>query len=118
MNKTILKGFLSIFAACVLFLGTGPSIAEGACGAAASSCKNCHEIQGKKKVNSQGAWHKEHGFADFCVFCHGGSTTATTKDKAHKGMIKPLENIEKSCSACHPDDYRKRAKKYNGGTNP
>jgi len=118
MNETTLKGVLSVFVAGILCFGTGPTIAEGACGAAASSCKNCHEIQGKKKVNSQGAWHKEHEFADFCVFCHSGNTTATAKAEAHKGIIKPLENLEKSCSACHPDDYKKQAKKYKGGTNP
>jgi len=114
MNQTAFRGLLSIFVAGILFAGTGPTIAEGACGAAASSCKNCHEIKGEKKVNTEGAWHKEHEFADFCVFCHGGSTTATAKDEAHKGIIKALENLEKSCSACHPDDYKKRAKKYEG----
>lgn len=112
MIGTMGKVTLSIIVTGVLTFGTMPTRAEGACGAAASSCKSCHEVKGEMKVNEKGSYHKQHAFADFCVFCHGGDTAATTKEAAHKGMIKPLENLEKSCSACHPDDYKKRAKSY------
>ncbi len=89
-----------------------PGTSQSSCGAAASSCKKCHEIKGEMKVESKGLHHTQHAFADFCVFCHGGSTSASAKEKAHEGMIEPLADIKKSCSACHPDDFEKRSAVY------
>ena len=86
--------------------------AESACGASTTNCKRCHEGQGEMKVNDGSAQHKQHAFGDFCVFCHGGDTKGKTKEDAHKGLRSPLEDTKTSCSACHPDDYEKRAAKY------
>jgi hypothetical protein len=33
-------------------------------------------------------------------------------EEAHEGMASPLADPKKSCSACHPDDFEKRAGKY------
>ena len=89
-----------------------PAPARAACGAAASSCKNCHEVKGEKRVNKTGAYHVQHAFGDFCVFCHSGNTAAGGKEEAHQGMVKPLADLEQSCASCHPDDYQERARKY------
>ena len=86
--------------------------AAAQCGTQASSCKTCHEIQGKLRVNTQGDWHVQHSFGDFCVFCHAGDTKAKAKAKAHAGMVKPLEDIGASCAACHESDCNTRAEKY------
>jgi hypothetical protein len=102
----------SIFLMFVAAFWVAPRISEGACGAAASSCKNCHEIKGEMKVNAKGDYHTQHAFGDFCVFCHSGNTAATNKAEAHEGMVKPLGNLEQSCASCHPDDFQDRAKGY------
>jgi len=64
------------------------------------------------RVNTKGAYHAQHAFGDFCVFCHSGNTAGTTRVESHQGMVRPLENLQKSCAACHPDDYEKRAVLY------
>jgi len=43
------------------------------CGASASSCKNCHEVNAKHPVNGSGDWHIKHAFGDFCSSCHSGN---------------------------------------------
>ncbi len=86
--------------------------ASAQCGTKASSCKTCHEIQGKLRVNTKGDWHVQHYFGDFCVFCHAGDAKATDKIKAHKGMVKPLEDVSASCAACHESDCNTRAERY------
>ncbi|MHB9145564.1 MAG: hypothetical protein ACYC5Y_09565 [Symbiobacteriia bacterium] len=88
--------------------------AEAACGASASSCKTCHEVQGKDPVAKKGDWHVQHAFGDFCEFCHGGVTKETTAEKAHQGMRKPLEDPQKSCGSCHAPDLAQRVGKYGG----
>jgi hypothetical protein len=95
-----------------------PGISESACGAAASSCKNCHEVKGEMKVNDKGDYHTQHAFGDFCVFCHSGNTAATGKAEAHEGLVKPLDNLEQSCASCHPDDFEKKAKGYGAVIKP
>lgn len=87
---------------------------EAACGASVSSCKTCHEIQGKLPVSKKGDWHSQHAFGDFCEFCHGGITKETTAEKAHQGMRKPLEDPQKSCGSCHAPDLATRVAKYGG----
>lgn len=82
------------------------------CGASVSSCKNCHEVQGKMKVNNKGAWHKQHSFGDFCEFCHGGNVQSQDKLKAHQGMEDPMADVKVSCSSCHAADLMDRAQKY------
>ncbi len=82
------------------------------CGTQASSCKNCHEVQAQDPVNTEGDWHTQHAFGDFCQFCHAGNVAATDKDAAHEGLIHPLGDPQGSCSACHPNDYQDSAQVY------
>lgn len=83
------------------------------CGSQASSCKNCHEVQGQKSVNNDGtAWHTSHAFGDFCYICHGGNNQSTDETEAHKGMVPPLSDIQASCIQCHPTDLQERAQVF------
>lgn len=87
--------------------------ANAQCGSQASSCKNCHEVQGEKPVNNDGtAWHESHSFGDFCYICHAGNQQATDKDAAHEGMVPPLSDVKASCQQCHAADLDERAQVY------
>ncbi len=87
--------------------------ANAQCGSSASSCKNCHEVQGEDPVNNDGtSWHQAHAFGDFCEFCHAGNVQATDKEGAHTGMEAPLDNIQASCGNCHAADLDERAQVY------
>jgi len=114
-KKTV---FLFLFAgmalviAASIFLATAPP-ASAQCGSQASSCKNCHEVQGQDPVNSDGTdWHQSHAFGDFCYICHGGNQQATDEDTAHQGMEDPLSDIQAACQQCHAEDLEKRAQVY------
>lgn len=90
-----------------------PQTANAQCGSSASSCKNCHEIQGQFPVNNDGSsWHEAHAFGDFCEFCHAGNVQATDEATAHTGMEAPLDNIQASCGNCHAADLDERAQVY------
>lgn len=89
-----------------------PRPASAQCGTAASSCKNCHETQGKMSVANNGDWHKAHAFGDFCEFCHAGNVQATVAEEAHTGMVSPFGDVKASCQGCHPGDYDKLAQTY------
>jgi hypothetical protein len=83
------------------------------CGSQASSCKNCHEVQGQDPVNNDGTgWHQSHAFGDFCYICHGGNQQSTDKDSAHTGMVSPLSDVKAGCQSCHPNDLMDRAQVY------
>lgn len=83
------------------------------CGSQVSSCKNCHEVQAKDPVNSDGTgWHQSHAFGDFCYICHAGNNQATDKIASHTGMVSPLSDIKASCAQCHPNDLQARAQVY------
>ena len=83
------------------------------CGSSASSCKNCHEVQGEMPVNNDdSAWHTSHAFGDFCYICHAGNQQVTDKGESHTGMVAPLSDIKASCMQCHPDDLQDRAQAY------
>ncbi|MCC6612844.1 MAG: hypothetical protein IT320_05150 [Anaerolineae bacterium] len=87
--------------------------ADAQCGSQASSCKNCHEVQGNDPVNNDGTgWHVSHAFGDFCYMCHAGNPQATDETGAHTGMVPPLSDVEASCVQCHPGDLEDRAKVY------
>ncbi len=103
-----LLGGLALF----LFL-TVPQSAQAQCGSSASSCKNCHEVQGEDPVNSDGTnWHEAHAFGDFCEFCHAGNVQATDKESAHVGLEAPMANVQVSCGNCHAADLDERANVY------
>lgn len=102
--------------------------ANAQCGSQASSCKNCHEVQGQLPVNNDGTgWHQSHAFGDFCANCHAGNVQATEAEAAHTGMVAPLSDLNANCAACHPSDLTDRGQVYAsilgvtldaGGTNP
>lgn len=107
----IVIGILLIIISGFAFVGVKPASAQ--CGSQASSCKNCHEVQGKDPVNNDGtSWHQSHAFGDFCYICHGGNQQATDQDTAHTGLVAPLSDIKASCQSCHPNDLQARAQVY------
>jgi len=86
------------------FLLMQPEQVNAQCGSQASSCKNCHEVQGEMPVNNDGTdWHQAHAFGDFCEFCHAGNVQSPVMDEAHLGMVDPLADVEAACSSCHGD---------------
>ncbi len=105
----LLVGMVLIVVGMVLAI---PQPAEAQCGSSVSSCKTCHETRGEDSVNTEGAWHTEHAFGDFCEFCHAGNVQAGDKAGAHEGLAEPLGDIAASCQGCHPNDLMERAEKY------
>lgn len=104
-------GFLLAFVAIPWLVTAQPAKAQ--CGSQASTCKDCHEVQGQMSVNADGTgWHQSHAFGDFCYICHAGNQQATDKDAAHVGMVSPLADTKASCQQCHPKDLDARAKVY------
>lgn len=109
--------FLTIFCAALALIGGAclatvlPASAQ--CGSQASSCKNCHEVQGQDPVNADGTdWHMPHAFGDFCYLCHAGNNQALDATLAHSGMVAPLSDIKAACLQCHPNDYEALAQGY------
>ncbi len=89
------------------------STVNAQCGSQASSCKNCHETQGKDPVNTDGTgWHQSHAFGDFCAMCHGGNSQSLDETAAHTGMVNPMSDIKTACASCHPDDLQAKAQVY------
>jgi hypothetical protein len=107
MTAAMLLLLISGFA----FAGIKPAHAQ--CGSQASSCKNCHEVQGQLPVNADGTgWHQSHAFGDFCYICHAGNNQAKDKAAAHEGMVDPLSDVQASCQQCHAADLQERAQVY------
>lgn len=107
----VFAGILVLIVAGIALAFAQPAHAQ--CGSQASSCKNCHEVQGQKPVNNDGKpWHQSHAFGDFCYICHAGNQQATDKATAHIGMVAPLSDIKASCQQCHPSDLQARAQVY------
>jgi len=103
---------LAIVIVAGIFLATATP-ASAQCGSQASSCKNCHEVQGEMPVNADGTgWHQSHAFGDFCYICHAGNNQAKDKTAAHEGMVAPLSDIKAACQQCHVADLDARAKVY------
>ncbi len=110
-SMPVLAGIVLIIAAGFWLATSTPARAQ--CGSQASSCKNCHEVQGEMPVNNDGtAWHSEHAFGDFCYICHAGNNQAMGAEEAHSGMVAPLADIKASCQQCHPDDLDEMAQVY------
>ena len=112
------KAFFLIFAGLAVLIALGIFLttatpASAQCGSQASSCKNCHEVQGEMSVNADGTgWHQSHAFGDFCYICHAGNNQATDKGAAHEGMVAPLSDIQAACQQCHVADLDARAQVY------
>jgi hypothetical protein len=108
----IFAGLALLFLAGSLLLLPVPK-ANAQCGSQASSCKNCHETQAQKPVNSDGtAWHTEHQQIDACVNCHAGNPQSTDKAASHTGMVPWESDVKAGCYTCHPDDYMDKAQIY------
>jgi hypothetical protein len=106
----IIAGALFVVGLVLLWPSTN---ANAQCGSQASSCKNCHEVQGQDPVNNDGTgWHQSHAFGDFCYICHGGNQQSMDKDTAHAGMTAPLSDVKVACQSCHPNDLSERAQVY------
>lgn len=87
--------------------------ASAQCGSQASSCKNCHEVQGQDPVNADGTgWHQSHAFGDFCYLCHAGNPQSPDETAAHEGMVPPMSDVQAGCQSCHPADLMERAEVY------
>lgn len=107
----LLTGATILLITGVLLYTATPVSAQ--CGSQASSCKNCHEVQGQMSVNADGTgWHRSHAFGDFCYICHAGNQQATDKAAAHEGMVDPLSDVAASCQQCHAADLQERAQVY------
>lgn len=107
----VVAGLILVFGSGLWLATATPANAQ--CGSQASSCKSCHEVQGKDPVNADGtSWHKAHAFGDFCYICHAGNNQAKDKVEAHTGMVPPLSDIKASCQQCHPNDLADRAQVY------
>jgi hypothetical protein len=114
-KKTALQflfaGLTIVIVTGILLATATPASAQ--CGSQASSCKNCHEVQGELSVNADGTgWHQSHAFGDFCYICHAGNNQAKEKVAAHEGMVDPLSDVKASCQQCHAADLDARAKVY------
>lgn len=109
---TFLLAELTLVFAIGIFLATATP-AQAQCGSQASSCKNCHEVQGEMSVNADGTgWHQSHAFGDFCYICHSGNNQAKEKAAAHEGMVAPLSDVNAACQQCHVADLDARAQVY------
>lgn len=107
----VFAGLAMVIAAGIFLASATPASAQ--CGSQASSCKNCHEVQGKDPVNADGTgWHQSHAFGDFCYICHAGNQQATDEIGAHQGMVAPLADIQAACQQCHVADLQERAQVY------
>jgi hypothetical protein len=115
-HKKFIFMFVILGALLVLATGIWLASAESAkaqCGSAASSCKNCHEVQGEDPVNMDGTgWHESHAFGDFCYICHAGNNQSMDKVEAHTGLVAPLADVQASCQQCHLADLDARAQVY------
>jgi len=112
MFVTMIVTGLILTVAAVIWLGTAQPV-SAQCGSQASTCKDCHEVQGQMPVNADGTgWHQSHAFGDFCYICHAGNQQAAEKDAAHTGMVSPFADTKASCQQCHPKDLDDRAKVY------
>jgi hypothetical protein len=107
----LLAGITILIITGALLMTATPASAQ--CGSQASSCKNCHEVQGQLSVNADGTgWHQSHAFGDFCYICHAGNNQAKDKAAAHEGMVDPLSDVQASCQQCHVADLQDRAQVY------
>lgn len=107
----LIAGLAIVIVTGILLATASPASAQ--CGSQASSCKNCHEVQGQDPVNADGTgWHQSHAFGDFCYICHAGNNQAKDKTAAHEGMVAPLSDVKAACQQCHVADLDERAKVY------
>lgn len=111
--KLLLVVLVGAFLLATAALFWPQSQASAQCGSQASSCKNCHEVQGQDPVNTDGTgWHQSHAFGDFCYICHAGNNQSMVAEEAHTGMVPPMSDVEAACQQCHPADLMERSQVY------
>jgi hypothetical protein len=111
--RTVIPTLLGVCLMAGFFLLLPANEANAQCGSQASSCKNCHETQGKDPVNNDGtAWHTQHAQIDACVSCHAGNPQSTDETQAHAGMVPWNSDVKAGCASCHPSDYMQLAQQY------
>ena len=112
-NRYLIPIFLGAILIAGFFLLLPATETSAQCGSQASSCKNCHEVQGEDPVNNDGTtWHTQHMQIDACVSCHAGNPQSTDKDQSHMGMVAWESDVKAGCAMCHPDDYMQLAQEY------
>ncbi len=112
-NRYLIPIFLGAILIAGFFLLLPATEASAQCGSQASSCKDCHEMQGEDPVNNDGtAWHTQHTQIDACISCHAGNPQSTDKDQSHTGMVPWESDVKAGCAMCHPDDYMALAQEY------
>ena len=74
------------------------------CGAATSTCRQCHEVEGSGPLPGAGKWHSDHALGDFCADCHGGDRTNHDESAAHAGLVDPTTR----CVVCHAGEDAKQ----------
>lgn len=111
-SQTWFAALMAVLLGGVAVLAFLPQPTEAQCGSSMSSCKTCHEVMMQDPVNTEGDWHTQHAFGDFCEFCHAGNPQSTAKDESHQGLIPPMEDVAASCQSCHPQDYKDKAGLY------
>gem|GEM_PF-1945601 len=116
LTKNRLAGILLLIPLSLSFFFFAEA-ADGACGAAKSSCKTCHEVKKEMPVANSGQYHVDHAFGDFCESCHGGVVKSQVKSEAHQGMRDPLADAQSSCGLCHVTDLQERAQVYGAALN-
>ena len=69
------------------------------------SCRDCHGEILKTELKV-----KEHNLS--CLLCHGGKEQASTKDSAHKDLVKSPSPIKvfSVCGGCHKEEVKGLAK--------
>lgn len=107
-----LIGLVTLITIMAGLLLVGAPAAEADCGGDLSSCKSCHESDQQMPVSQVGVWHTQHAFADFCANCHAGDGAAAGKEPAHLGMRPVLDHPDKSCAACHANNYATLTAQY------
>ncbi len=112
-----IRYLIPIFLGALLIAGvilfTTATKTNAQCGSQASSCKYCHETEGKDPVNNDGtAWHTQHAQIDACVNCHAGNPQSTDETQAHTGMVPWYSDVKAGCASCHPSDYTQLAQEY------
>ncbi|HVU00338.1 MAG TPA: YeeE/YedE thiosulfate transporter family protein [Polyangiaceae bacterium] len=95
------RRFRFVLPACAAVILAGASTdASAQCGVS-TSCRQCHEVEGKAPPDAASRWHADHSFGDLCPSCHGGDPSSNEQSIAHGTLGDPLAGEGKRCAACH-----------------
>jgi len=80
----------------------------------ADNCHDCHRSRDFKVTNKKIYDYNVdfeisvHGIAELdCTDCHGGDSTTNDMEKAHKGVMDPVQydKIPETCGECHDEQH-------------